>query len=196
MTPVVHHLRMTMLTYTQRRHAFEAARTYSIENGALVCREDGRPPRALPLREVTRVQLAYEPTRVQTGLWTCRVWGGSFWGVLSSAHYRGIYDSEDRSEAYASFVRTLNDGVTAASPNAVFMAGPGWPAFLFNGIALLLGLLLFGGVLVLVGLDEVSEWAWMRMLLILPFVALCWPWFKRNWPRRFDPKSPPSGLLP
>lgn len=188
---------MTNLTYTQRRHAFEAERTYSIEGGALVCRE-GAQARSLPLGSVSRVRLAFEPTRVQTGLWTCRVWGrgGELWATMSSSHYRGLYDFEDRGEAYGAFVRPLIDAVARANPVAAFDTGPGMMAFLFNGIALLLGVALFGTVLVIVGMDEVSDWAWARLLLVLPFVGLCWPWFARNWPRRFDPKAVPKGLLP
>ncbi|MEQ1864858.1 MAG: hypothetical protein ABL996_09415 [Micropepsaceae bacterium] len=67
---------MAIPIYTQRRHAFEGERTYSFEDGALVRRENGRPVRSLPLGQVSRVRLAYEPTRVQAGLWTCCVWGG------------------------------------------------------------------------------------------------------------------------
>lgn len=190
---------MTIPTYTQRRHAFEGERTYSIEDGALVCREKDRPTRSLPLSDVSRVRLAYEPTRVQTGLWACRVWGGrakSFWGVISSTHYRGLYDFEDRGIDYGAFVRALNEAVTRANPQAVFDTGPGMMAFVFNGVALALALFMFGAMILIIGFDEVSEWAWFRLLLLLPFVALVWPWFSRNWPRRFDPKAVPEGLLP
>lgn len=194
------HRRAIMIpTYTQRRHAFEGERAYSIENGALVCRESGRPVRTLPLGDVSRVRLAFEPTRVQQRLWTCRVWGRrdrTHWAVLSSAHYRGIYDFEERDADYGVFVRALNDAVMRANPDATFDAGPGWAIFLFNGFALALALVAFGSMLVIVGFDDASEWAWFRILLLLPFVALCWPWFTRNWPRRFDPKAVPAGLLP
>jgi hypothetical protein len=190
---------MTIPSYTQRRHAFEGERTYSIEEGVLVCREGGRPVRSVPLAEISRVSLAYEPTRVQLGRWSCRVRGGrgaGFLGILSSTHYRGLYDFEDRGAAYGAFVRALSEAVVRANPSAVFDTGPGMMAFVFNAVALGLALLLFGAVLVLVGFDEVSSWAWFRLLLLLPFVLLCWPWFARNWPRRFDPKAVPDGLLP
>ena len=163
-----------------------------------MCREAGQQTRSLKLPEVSRVRLAYEPTRAQLGLWTCRVFNreGVHWATLSSSHYRALLDFEDRGVSYGAFVRGLNDAVIGANPQAVFDTGPGMMAFVFNGVALVLALLLFGAMLIVVGFDEVSGWAWFRLLLLLPFVALCWPWFARNWPRRFDPKAVPAGLLP
>ena len=154
---------MAIPIYTQRRHAFEGERTYSFEDGALVRRENGRPVRSLPLGQVSRVRLAYEPTRVQAGLWTCCVWGGcdkAFWAAFSSTHYLGINDFEDRGRSYGTFVRALNDAVMRANPDAVFDTGPGLAMFMVNAAALAIGLFMFGSLLIVIGFDEVSHWAW------------------------------------
>ncbi len=187
---------MTIPTYTCRRNVFEAASTYIIDDGALICREEDRPARVLPLGEVVGVRLAFEPSRAQAGLWTCRVFSRSgVWAALHSSHFRSFNDFEDRWPAYRSFVTQLSASVAAANPRARFDTGPGVMVFVFNTVALALGLFLLGAVLLLVT-DDVSGWAWTRLLLLLPIVGLVWPWYSSNWPRQYDPRAIPEALLP
>lgn len=187
---------MTISTYTCRRNVFEAASAYVIDDGALICREEERPARVLPLGEVVGVRLAFEPSRAQEGLWTCRVFARSgVWAVLHSSHFRGFNDLEDLWPAYRSFVTQLSAAVAAANPRARFDTGPGMMVFVFNTVALALGLFLLGAVLLFVT-DDVSGWAWTRLLLLLPIVGLVWPWYSSNWPRPYDPRAIPEVLLP
>jgi len=186
------------LSYTHRRHAFEAEKTIAIEGDDLVLRE-GAGERRLALKDVAKIRLAFEPSRVQDDLYTCRIWAKGQvkpWTVLHSNSYRGIMDFDGRGLAYRTFVSALNDAVIARNPSAAFRVGTSVLMYVLNIGIVVVAFAALAWVLVLTDGEGWPESAWVKIALALVLVPVLVFWARRNWPRSYDPRAIGDQLLP
>lgn len=184
--------------YTHRRHVFEAEKTIAIEGDTLTLRENGKEKR-LKLAEVSKLRLAFEPSRAQSDLYVCRIFKKGWsvpWTVLNSQSFRGFLDFEDRAPAYRTFVRALNDAVLANNPNAEFLAGASMAGYVANAAALAVATILFAIVIFITQGEGWSDVTWNKLWLTIGMIPLGVIWFMRNRPRTYDPRALPDDLLP
>lgn len=191
-----------LASYEFRANAFVPARRYVLYGDMIVWDEIGDDGDSIKrdeirLSDIVELELKYAPGRFQTGRCTASAVlrkGGML--VLASNHYAGIADFEDRSEAYAAFVRALAPSIAAANPSAKFTRG-------YRKSSLYLGamLTLAGGVFISVlivpialatGLSAIVP---LAMLMVLSGPAAVAE-VRRNWPGVYDPNDIPAELLP
>lgn len=185
--------------YTFRRSAFEAVKTVSIDGDDLVLKEGEAAPQRMPLKNVKRMRIAFEPSRVQDNLYTCRVWMqgvSGAWITLTSTSYRGFADFDAHDPEYRAFVSALNAEVMRRNPKAVFEAGSGVFMYLLNIGLLTLGALALVWILVLTGGEGWSDVTLWKAGVVLAMIPLAIVWIRVNWPRRYDPHAIPENLLP
>ncbi|MCP5535309.1 MAG: hypothetical protein H7A51_03630 [Akkermansiaceae bacterium] len=149
-----------------------------------------------PLADIVSVRCRFFPTRVQRNRYetilTMRT-GGTL--KICNQFFKGVADFEDRSPAYANFVKGLHNHLATQNPRCAFHAGTTalgfWLNALFLGAVLLILIVL--GIIMITAIPAVAI---IKFLIILFYTPTCWCWFKRNKPRRYDPKNIPPDVLP
>jgi len=187
------------ITYTHRRNALEPEKTVEIDGDALVLREGAAAERRVPLVNIERIRIAFEPTRVQDTLYTCRIWikgRSSPFTVLHSQSYRGFADFEPHDLAYRGFVEALNAAVAERNPGAKFEAGASSWGYAANIGVLVLGAMALAWVLLLTGGEGWSAITITKALLILAMIPLGIAWVRANRPRSYDPRAIPTNVMP
>lgn len=187
------------ISYTFRRSAFEATKTVSIDGDDLILKEGEAVELRKPLQTVKRMRIAFEPSRVQDSLYTCRIWMKGIsgaWITLTSQSYRGFADFEAHDQEYRAFVAALNAEVMRRNPKAVFEAGTSMFMYVLNIGLLILSVAALFWILVLTGGEgwsDVTTWKAGVVLAMIPLVVV---WIRVNRPRRYDPHAIPEDLLP
>lgn len=187
----------TEVSYATRSNAFTPAVVWTLRGDRLRCEGGKGPPRETLLRDVRAVQLEYAPTRPERNRYRCRI-------TLSNAArleffnrtYRGIYDFEDTSEAYAKFVTALHAELALHARDCRFQAGSSagsyWGNFalLVAICAVVLGALLFF-------LSAGMLWvAAIKVMLIVFYLPTAIRWLRRSKPQFYIPGSIPATVLP
>lgn len=189
----------TRVSYTHRRSLFEAEKTIAIDGADLVLREGAAAEQRVPLGDVQRIRIGFEPTRVQERLYTCRIWtkGQSrVWVVLHSQSYKGFADFEAHDAEYRGFVEALSAAVAERNPKAKFAAGSSTWLYVANIVALALGAAALTWILILTGGEGWSDITITKAFLVLGLIPLGIAWVRANRPRRFDPRALPVEVIP
>lgn len=184
--------------YTVRANAFTPAKTYRLAPDGLAVGDDAGPPRLIPWREITAVDLVYAATRYADNRHLCRLQLRS--GAreeLVSCSYEGFAKFRDQAAAFNAFVRHLHEVLAAQGTSVRFGRDESrwvrrcrWAA-----AAGLTGMV----VVLAVGM------AWqgfprgltvVKLLLLLALLPALWRWVRRSPGGPYDPLDIPAGRLP
>jgi hypothetical protein len=151
----------------------------------------------VPLRNVRRVNMSYNPASMQPHRFVTRLWAEEAPRLdIVSTSWRSMMEQERLDARYASFVRELHRRLAAAAPAARFVRGKNpwlyWP-----------GLVLFVAVtlgLVAIVPRTLQSHSVVGALIVAVFLGLfLWQgvsFFRRNRPGRYRPDALPPDLLP
>jgi hypothetical protein len=187
------------VSYTHRRNVLEFEKTVTVDGDDLVLKEGNTKEQRLPLRDIARLRLAFEPTRMQSGLYTCRIWSkhhAGAWAVLHSQSYRGFADFEAHDAEYRAFVEALNAAVVRSNPKAKFEAGSSTWLYVLNIFFVMVGVLALIWILVLTGGEGWSDITITKAFLVLGMIPLAIAWIRANRPRLYDPRAIPESVMP
>ena len=183
------------LTHTVRKSLFHADWIFELRKDALYWRY-GRWENKVPYTEIDSMNLttwaSFAGDRYQ-----CTVHRRRGRKVkITSHHYVGLGDFEDRSDTYAPFISELCRRVASANRDARFVAGS-TGLWLFSVVLAVLMLCVGIGVVV-VGLSEGVFSATgtviplMTMIMVGPLV---WKTVRNGAGGGFDPQHPPASVL-
>ncbi len=177
---------MIEIQYSSRPNAFSPEQVLRLEGDSLILIEQGKA-KQLALADVVRVRLLVSPglrsygneVMPVSGICKLRTRDGGK-RTLTSLHYRGIGQIEDRSDSYAPFIEALLPRIAAANPAAVFLSGMSmglWILWIF----VLLGNLAVLAMMIWTGWDAAMRREW----IIPAFCVLGILGFGRVAPRLF-----------
>jgi hypothetical protein len=188
--------------YRVRRTLFEHESTFVVRDGALVRSVDGVLHERVPLAEVRRVALSYQPL-ARVDRWVCSVETprGRVW--LPSASFTGVGQTEDRRATFRPFVEAVSVAVAAqaAATGVRFVKGGNVSAYFALAMAIVLAvmavLLVLGamGSMLGGGLGAAS-WAILPTLVVSLTLPMAWRIWRLNGRRVFDPKALPPEFAP
>lgn len=187
------------ITYTHRRSVLESSKTIAIDGADLVLQEGEGAPRRLPLAQIGRIRLAFEPSRVQSDLFTCRIWAKGQrapWTILHSQSFKGFADFESHDAAYDAFVRALNGRAAKESADCKFEAGASPLGWVLNIGCLSFATIALVAVLILTQGEGWSTLSDIRLMIVLGMIPMGIAWFAANKPRNYDPASIPENVMP
>lgn len=186
-----------MPCYATRNHAFVPAVTWTLDGAELRCDDGGGPPRRYALKDVCEMRLEFCPTRPERNRYRCRLRfarGGTV--EFYNRTYRGVYDFADTSPAYVAIVSALLAALREHAPACRCITGTGAANYALGVI----GFVLACGAVLLVLVFALTSGLWWLVLLkaaiIVFYLPTAWRWLRRNRERDFDPRNPPSDLLP
>jgi hypothetical protein len=192
-----------MTDYRVRRTVFEKESVLTVENGALVRTVEGAVAQTMPLDQVHKVSLTYQPLTMGDR-WVCSVNGpgGRIW--FPSASFTGVGRVEDRRASFRPFVEALNLAL-ANEPNAertAFIQGSNLSAYTALILLILLAILgvllvmaLFGTMIEGKGLGSFA-WAGLPSLVTLWAGRMVWAMWRRNRQGHYDPRAVPASFAP
>ncbi len=184
------------LQHTVRVSAFEPERTWKLHGDTLIMATSGQNEIPIPLHKISQVRLAFEPTRFQRNRFRCYLYNQSYIAAtIQNESYKGIATFEDHSESYTEFLNTLIPRIASLSPNAKFITGTSYLAWIGNAIFITISFSFLLLVLFLMA-SAISPLIILNLLLIAFFIPTLFRWFKRNKPSSFSPHSIPVNLLP
>jgi hypothetical protein len=188
-------------THTVRASLLEHEAVWRLEDDALVLQggpaADADSVLRFPYREIVRLRLSYEPSRVDGERYRCdlRMRSGQQL-VIMSTHYVGFADFENRAASYVPFVRALVARVAQENPAARFRSGKKlvtfWAEHIF--LAMMVALLIF--VLIAIGTSSLSDSSWSKLWMILGSIPLLIAYTRKNRPRPFKPDAIPQDVMP
>lgn len=150
---------------------------------------DGQLQMTVPYRNVRRVRIAFAPGRFQQTRFLMELTGERSRLTLTSMHFRGLADFEDRFATFEPLVRQVVSGVSAANPSAEYWAGEipvlYWLMLVFCVLAF--GLLAFVILALPIGPGDVSLSTLVKFGIILFSLPLLFSWAIHSRPLRFDP---------
>jgi hypothetical protein len=190
-------------SYQVRRSLFHKERTYRLEQDALSWSETGRNGR-LQYSDIERIRLfathmAIDPSSggvIAPDSKSVVVSGPDGQHVLSSNHFVGLGDFEDRSATFIPFVAALIERVAAASPATIFIRGlPAGLLAVYMVLAAIIAIVIVIFVALLIreipkGMEEVGTIVFAASFLVglagaeIALIRL----LIRDWPRPFDPR--------
>lgn len=184
------------LSYGFRRNLFERERTYTLSDDGLNW-SDSRGAGALPFSQMREIRVySVMGNQVQSPSWRCFVHSVDGQKLaLTSLHFAGLGDFEDRHPAMLAFSRELIARAARQNPAIVFTRGlprAVWFLSLFY-FAVVAGCTAFGAVVLALMIFEARISALSALLFaggIVVFAGISyaiWRWLKRSWPRPFDP---------
>lgn len=184
--------------YTVRANAFTPAKTYRLAPDGLAIADDAGPPRLIPWREITAVDLVYAATRYADNRYLCRLQLRS--GVreeLVSCSYEGFAKFRDQAAAFNAFVRALH--ATLAGQGMPVRFGRDESPWVQRGRrAVAAGLIAMVVVLAAVmALQGFPRWLTVvKLVLLIAMLPALLRWVKRSQSGRYDPHAIPAGRLP
>lgn len=182
--------------HSVRVSAFEPEYSWRLDGDTLWMCTAGQADISIDLAKITTVRLSYEPTRMQTGRYRCRIYGPlGLAAMIQNESYMGFTSFESRSDTYNSLVRLLIPRIASLNPQCIFKSGTShlswWGQALM--IAIVFGLLL---ILLIVLYSAIGPLAIIKLVIIAFFIPPLARWFMKNKPRTFDPSDIPKSLLP
>jgi hypothetical protein len=192
--------RMEPEPYTYRVNVLRPVTTVTLgPDGVVVSAEDG-VTRRVPYSQISQVRLSYEPTRVQSDLYFCRLWtqGESApFALISSTRYRGFLNFETQLGPYRALVEALHARLAAHRHEIAYRAGVSTLAYWGNALFVTMAFGFAGAVFYAIGGDYVLQTRhWLRLGIAAALVPLALAWFWANRPRPYDPRAIPPELLP
>lgn len=150
-----------------------------------------------PYQDIREIRLSFAPTRVDRVRYRCmfQLRKGTLVSIYST-HYAGFADFEDRGATYAPLVRGLIERVAAANPACKFHAGKLPGAYWGEHIFLFLMVVALVYMIGLVGGASLSTLVLVKLGIVVTYVPVMILYTRKNWPRSFDPRAIPDGLLP
>lgn len=150
---------------------------------------DGQLVLTVPYCRVRRIRLAFAPGRMQRTRFLAELTGARSQLSLTSMHFKGIGNFEDRFDTFEPLIRKVVAGVAAANPSAEFRAGERvayyWLMLLFNILAFaFLALVVFA---LPISFGDISLTSLIKLGIILFCLPLLFSWAINARPRRFDP---------
>lgn len=182
--------------HTVRVSAIEPERIWKLNGDTLWMGTEGQPDIPIPLNNISKVRLAYEPSRFQHKRFRCYLYNYSTKvATIQNDHYKGIASFEDRSESYNDLLRILIPRIASLSPNAKFLTGTSY--FIWFGNLLFI-IVTFSFLILAMSLmfSAITGLIILKLVFIAFFIPTLFLWFKRNKPSKFDPSSIPISLLP
>ena len=182
--------------YKVRISALEPERSWSLRGDTLFRETEGQASFAIPLRDITKVSLAYEPTRMQMRRFRCYLHNAhGRVATIQNEHFKSFASFEDRSTTYCLFLHLLIPRIAAINPGCRFLRGVSHLRWIANAV------FFFGifGLLAIVMFFMFTAIGWLvivKLLIIAFFVPTAIRWFIRNKPATFDPAEIPKDLLP
>jgi hypothetical protein len=186
-------------TTTDSRHAtrnslLDVECTFTAGPDALFIHK-GNSERHVPYGDITRVRLfSYAGGGGETFQATLHRRHGSP-VKISSHHYRGLGNFEDRTRTYAPFIRELIRRVTIASPGTRFVAGSTGLWIMWLGVFALVALLAMILVGVLFGGGSSAGPIFVTAIVLATGAPFAWRQLQRGRANSFDPANPPPELL-
>ncbi len=186
-----------MAHYSFRKSALSDEETYRLENDALVWGANDTTSNHWPLRDITTVNLRFDPTRFSRERYKIVLHNKSGKKLtLSNMSYAGVGDFESRSPAYKTFVRALHAALAQATPSPRFFGGVSQTAYVFYWL-----LTILTGVLVIVASFAfiavgLSLLIIVKLLLIAFYFPTLIAFMKRAKPFKYQPDHIPKNLLP
>lgn len=184
------------LEHKVRISALEPERTWSLRGDTLYRETEDQATFAIPLKEITKVSLAYEPTRMQTRRYRCYLHNAlGKVATIQNEHYKGFASFEDRSATYTLFLLLLISRVAAINPECQFFTGVSYLRWIANAV------FFFGvfGLLIVVMFFMFTAIGWLvivKLAIIAFFIPVVIRWFVKNKPNTFNPSEIPKDLLP
>lgn len=182
-------------SYEGRISILEKTRVYEVDATSLgVTDELGRQSYALC--DVTEVRCRFFPTRFQANRYeTLLTIRNGLRLKICNQFYLGIADFEDRSQPYRDFITTLHARIIANQPSCIYSSGSSPAGYWLNAIFLggIMLLLLALGILMFTSIPMISI---VKLAIFAFFLPRAWSWFKKNKPRRYDPRQIPADVLP
>lgn len=152
---------------------------------------DGALQLTIPYERVRRVRIAWAPSRGQPGRLLMELTGSVSTVTISSMHYAGFANFEDRTETFYPMLWLVALGVRRANPAAEFRAGERaelyWPllCFAFGALAMLAALLFS----LPIGVGNVTASTVIKIGLILIALPVLFGWAWKSRPRKFNPDT-------
>ncbi len=169
--------------------------TWRLEGDTLV--EDGARTRRLPLSDLRAANLSRESRGLQRRVLRLDFGAGRLIRIPSLSFERALAP-QDRSPAFAAFVRRLLAAAAARSAGARFETGESRLARLYAGAAAILGVGLVLTLMAALVADAAALGVELaaRLAFVLLLMLAAWPWVVRAGVRSFDPLAIPRELLP
>lgn len=191
-------------SYRFRRNLFERERTVALTDEGLHWSDD-RAEGRIAYSGISEIRIySVMGTQYSPASWRCTVYPVQGRKLdLTSLHFAGLGDFEDRLPAMLAFSREFVRRAAAKNPSIVFMEGlprAAWFLSLFI-LAVTVAGVAFGGVIFALLLVEASLSPVSLLLFAGGLVGgagiafAIWQWLKRSWPQPFDPlkKDPFAG---
>ncbi|MBI5720188.1 MAG: hypothetical protein HZC37_21140 [Burkholderiales bacterium] len=178
-------------------HIWAAERSCCVQPDAVTWSEPGGARGRIEFSQLRRVQLRNPPGMgvASIGLLDLYPAHGPRLRV-SSVHFRGFGQLEDRAASYRDFALALHAALVPHAASIRFRAGStltGQVALVFV-MAVWTLLMLFGIAVLFSGTLE--GWLALTLLPLVPPGLLIWRHMRRHWPRRYLPAVVPLDLLP
>jgi hypothetical protein len=183
--------------YAQRAHPMSPEVEFEVGTDRLAWRDAKGSSGELPLREIARVRLSYDPSRMMAPRHVLDLFtraGGRI--RITSTTYRGLAQFRPRNRAFAAFVRRLDERLVGLGSDAVGELGRGWPRFvLLSGLWIVL---LGATAVTVVALALSRQWVPTAVLgaMAAYFGWVFWCTARLNLPRAFRVGALPEEALP
>jgi hypothetical protein len=191
---------MTAVIYRRRHSALSRGeREWRVEEGGLASIGASGHVRRWAWKEFISVRLCHEPTRLKPWRYTFHAQFRNGEKIsIDNGHYVGPGRFEERSEAYAPFVRTLLARLHEANPKLRALIGETQKRYFFLMLAALLALCVLAYVLIAVRtpLDSLPYAGAVKLVLILAMLPVFWRWVARAMPRGVALDAIPERALP
>ena len=174
-----------LATYVFRQSVFHDERHYVLFPDRIEVREGDYLRLALPLHAIRKVHLRFDPSETRA-YYKCNIRAAGTSIFLRHNSFKAFNEFEDRSAAYAAFVRELLYRLDKY-PGVRFRAGSWFNFILAIHLVPILAWLAWFGV---------TRGDAVVALVGVGLVALCVWLLPRYLPRSFDPLSPPENVLP
>ncbi len=191
---------MDPVIYLRRRSAIaRSEREWRVEDDALVTRGGGGGEKRYPWTDFISIRLCHEPTRFKPWRYVFELQprkGAKL--VIDNAHYLSVGRFENRSAAYAPFVRAALDRLAAAKPGATALIGETPKRYFFLLLFALMGLgaIAYALIAVPTPLDALPFAGIVKLAIILLMLPIFWAWVLKAMPRGVPLDAIPSRALP
>jgi hypothetical protein len=188
------------ITYSRRRAALSRGeQEWRVEDDALVMCRPSRGERRTQWKDIVGVRLYREPLRRRPWRYAFELHtrdGGRI--VIDNAHFLGANEYEERSSAYAPFVRAALAKIAVANPKARLLIGETQKRYFFMTLLALLAIaaLAFALMVIPTPLDATPLAMPVKLALIVSLLPLFWIGVLRALPRGAPLDHVPERALP
>ncbi|MCB1478532.1 MAG: hypothetical protein R3D43_02185 [Tepidamorphaceae bacterium] len=185
------------VSYSHRFHVYAQQRIYRLTDDALIWEDEDGGSGRLAYADITRVHLAYRPSRAQPDRFLATIASRSGERVrISNTSYRGFNDFIVQDAEYSSFLKALHARLSEGGYEVSFRKGSGFIGFSLN---LVLTIVITGG---LAALAVYMLWggyyglAAAKLLIVAWYMPVLFRFMKRSVPVRYTPDAIPDDGLP